>query len=268
MYTDYPTDCEIHAYVDLELDASRAQTIKEQAVLDPELGKRISEIRALKEQLAHAFDDSSAAGSDHASALDLADIDRSALLVANATKSRPTRSGAGVFPLIIVGTLLGGMAMGYVTGQHQNRSTPDDWVAQMVSYQEMYTQATIAAIQTPNENPQATQERLSVLLGSAFVIPDLASKGLTFKRAQVLQSQNKPVIQLAYQDEASGEPVAVCITRLDNAATQAPAAGTDRSVNYVAWQEEHLGFVLVGRQQSSTLSDWVTATQVQQTASL
>lgn len=262
MYTDYPTDSEIHAYVDLELDASRAQTIKEQAALDPELGKRISEIRALKEQLAHAFDDNPMVGSDPI------DVDRSALLVANAANTKSRLQRTGVFPLIIVGTLIGGIAMGYITGQHQNSSTPDDWVTQMVSYQEMYTQATIAAIQTPNENPQATQERLSVLLGSAFVIPDLASKGLTFKRAQVLQSQSKPVIQLAYQDTATGEPVAVCITRLDDPATRAPEAGTDRSVNYVAWQDQHLGFVVVGRQQSSALSDWVTATQLQQTAKL
>lgn len=261
MYTDYPTDTEIHAYVDLELDVNRAQAIKELATVNPKLANRISDIRALKEQLANAFD-------DFQSDVNHNGMDKSAMLVANAAATRPSNQGISVFPLILVGTLLGGVVMGYLTGQRQSQSTPENWVAQMVSYQEMYTTATIAAIQEPDENVQTTATRLSQVLGSPVVIPDLATKGLKFKRAQVLQSQNKPVIQLAYQDSVTGEPLAVCITRLDIAETRAPKAGTDRSVNYVAWQDEYLGFVLVGRQQSGALSDLVATTQAQQSTGL
>lgn len=255
MSTDYPTDTELHAYIDLELSANRAATIKAMAAIDENLSLRIRKIRALKEQLAVAFDD-----------FDDEDANERYSKSSSAMVDQLLRKPARI-PYAAVAMLIGGLLIGFFASKLHLEPVQENWVAQVVSYQDMYTKGTIAAIETTEQDLQATSKKLSNAVGGHFVIPDLSAMGLIFKRGQVLQSNNQPVIQLAYLDTVTGEPVAVCITALEhgvyNKVTSIKSAES-LSVNYVYWQAQNLDFVIIGRQLHEQLMKFAESTKAQQ----
>ena len=139
-----------------------------------------------------------------------------------------------------------GVIGGYLLGQSSNKpSSTQDWIAQVVNYQDMYSTDTLEHVVTSQEEQEQSLLRLSSALSHEVIIPEFSKESIEFKRGQVLTSQQQTVIQLAYLDTASGTPIALCITPNQKAA-KGFVDGNMFGVNYVNWSSDELDFLVVG----------------------
>lgn len=225
------TDIELHAYVDNELDASQHDRMTMAANSDPALKEKIATIQALKIGISESF------------AQIQSDTPPSYLV--DTVTEKPQRKFQH---WAAAACLFAGVAGGYLWGQHGiNKSVPleQDWIAQVVNYQDMYTTDTLAHVVSSSNERDTTLARLSSAVQHDIIIPEFPNKDVEFKRGQILTSQQNPVIQLAFLDTATGTPIALCITPSDKSIT-AMANGSIHGMNYINWSDGELEFLVVG----------------------
>jgi anti-sigma factor RsiW len=127
------------------------------------------------------------------------------------------------------------------------------WIKAVADYQQLYSRATVASV---TEDPALSARVLDDLQandGIALVVPDLRSAALTFKRVQRLSFHDRPVVQMVYLPE-HGDPIALCVTR-DARPDEEPHAQQLGELNSIAWRQDNLGYVLLGRAPAQTLLD-------------
>lgn len=133
------------------------------------------------------------------------------------------------------------------------RKPPPDWKMEVAHYQALYVPDTLAHISVDSAQLTIEFARASSKLGMALDPEALARiPGLSLRRAQVLGYQGAPLIQVAYID-ASGRPIAFCITKIDDAqegGAQAADITQDTLVGLAvaSWQGEGYGFLVIGGQ--------------------
>lgn len=120
------------------------------------------------------------------------------------------------------------------------------WLRAVVSYQALYTKATTADIAYSREQTLATLRRIRGDDGiDLHGVPDLSEAGLTFKRAERLNFNGKPLVQLLYQPR-QGAPVALCVIAAAKP-DELVAMREARDMAIVTWRRDKLGYALVGR---------------------
>ena len=127
------------------------------------------------------------------------------------------------------------------------------WIKAVADYQQLYSRATLASV---TEDPALSARVLNDLRatdGIELVVPDLRSAALTFKRVQRLSFHDRPVVQMVYLPE-HGEPIALCVTP-DARPDETPHAQQVGEMNSVAWRQDNLGYVLLGRGPAQALLD-------------
>lgn len=134
-------------------------------------------------------------------------------------------------------------------------SNPDiesAWRLAVVAYQRLYVRETLAA-GTPPDAAAVTAQLANVSNHSGLVLkpPSVELPGLSFRRAQTLGIDGRPLIQMAYVSDA-GEPVALCFTR-STAPVSTPAPAVLNGMNTVSWNDGNFGFVLVGHVEAVVL---------------
>lgn len=126
------------------------------------------------------------------------------------------------------------------------------WVDTVASYQALYVTETLrGATQTPDMSEtvlQTAQDLLGVDLRGATHIA-----GLTFKRAQILAIDGKPLIQMAYLD-ADGTPFAFCVAGGVGADTGVVDAMSHQLAT-TSWVADGVGYVLVGGKDATTVRE-------------
>jgi len=156
--------------------------------------------------------------------------------------------GFGVF-----GTgLAAGLAMAFFTGLGTPEPQPRGWVSFVASYQALYTTATLSGATPSQQEAEVQLASVSDALGLDLTgLP--VTEGLTFKRAQVLGFNGKPLIQIAYLRE-DGTPVALCIIPAgpdDKPVSMGEAEGLD----IARWNTPGFGFLLIGGEDQVPLAD-------------
>jgi anti-sigma factor RsiW len=118
------------------------------------------------------------------------------------------------------------------------------WVLAAAGYQQLYSRATLAGIQTSNESSAQAVEDIRREDGLALSIPDLSAAGFTFKRVQRLRFHDKPLIQMAYLPD-HGAPVALCVMA-DDKPNQTTSAQKVGGMTVVTWRQANLAYALIG----------------------
>lgn len=165
-----------------------------------------------------------------------------------------------------VGTFATGLAAGLAVAMFTGFGTPEPaprgWVSFVASYQALYTAETLA-VDNPSADEAATQlAAVSESLGLDLSgLPD--TQGLSFKRAQVLGFNGKPLVQIAFA-RADGTPVALCIIPAGPDAKPVNM-GQAEGMELARWNTPGYGFLLIGgtdnaplQQEAETFRNWST----------
>ena len=99
-------------------------------------------------------------------------------------------------------------------------------------------------------------------LKTTLSIPDLSGESLEFKRGQLLASGDNPLVQLAYLNPETGQPLALCITR-KKSASDTFKSGHYNGVNYVVWGRGDLSYIVIGDYDTEVLNTIATSADAQ-----
>lgn len=133
-----------------------------------------------------------------------------------------------------------------------------EWRAVVAEYLALYTADTLSGL---GGNPAAQAAQLAEVgskLGLSLTPETIALPGVDFKRAQVLQYDDKLLAQIAYLDPESG-PMALCIIT-SNRGPAEPDLENRRGMNVVYWSDATHAFMLIGHSpidRMKTLADGV-----------
>ena len=149
----------------------------------------------------------------------------------------------------------------YLRFEHSSEeSDGSEWRDVVAEYLTLYTADTLADVAS-DADMQAQQLRtVGDRLGLKLPAAAIALPGVSFKRAQLLQYDGKPLGQIAYLDPMHG-PLALCIVPSTRGAN-APQVEKRYGMNVVYWSDQAHGYVLVGHNpidELSTLADRVRA---------
>jgi anti-sigma factor RsiW len=119
-----------------------------------------------------------------------------------------------------------------------------EWRGVVAEYISLYTRDTLAG-PTPSADIQIAQlATVDEKLGLSLSLQKIALPGADFKRAEVLEYDDKPLAQLAYLDPETG-PLALCIIR-SNATAMEPDIEGRKGMNVVYWSNDTHAFMLIG----------------------
>ena len=130
------------------------------------------------------------------------------------------------------------------------------WREQIAVYQALYVPATIAPIASTDTDLRAQFSAGSQALGLE-VQPDmmLGLDNLNLKRAQILQADEKTILQIVLAD-ANGEPLAFCIVHLGEGAVQSePQVQSIAGLPTTHWVDGAYGYMLLGRVNADQMSN-------------
>ncbi|MEO0380765.1 MAG: hypothetical protein AAF252_10895, partial [Pseudomonadota bacterium] len=144
-----------------------------------------------------------------------------------------------------------GLAVALFTGFGTPEPAPRGWVSFVASYQTLYTTATLTDV-----SPSADEAALQLASVSEGIGIDLAAlpqaEGLTFKRAQLLGFNGKPLVQISYLRD-DGTPVALCIIPAGPDA-KGVSMGASEGLDIARWNTPGFGFLLIGGQEGEPLA--------------
>ena len=120
-----------------------------------------------------------------------------------------------------------------------------DWRAVVAQYMELYTPETLSALPDDPATQAAELRATGARIGLSLTPQAVALSGLSLKRAQLLEYDDKPLAQIAYLDPRHG-PVALCIVP-SNAGQSAPEMESRNGMNVVYWSTASHAFMLIGR---------------------
>jgi anti-sigma factor RsiW len=245
-------DTDLLAYVDGRLSQTRKAEVEAALATSPDAVARLSAMRASALPYATAFE---------AQVLPPVPAELSRRLGALlSTEARAGRRRASSWPHLAAAFAAGLLCCVIVLRSLPPSAPPPTaaaqiapWIKAVADYQQLYSRATVASV---TEDPVLSARVLSDLQandGIALGVPDLRSAALTFKRVQRLSFDDHPVVQMVYLPE-QGEPIALCVTP-DARPDESPHAQQIGAMNSVAWRQDNLGYVLLGRGSAQALLD-------------
>lgn len=238
------------AYLDGELATGEHARVEAALMRDPGLRARLSALEAGGRPFEAAF----------VPLLKTAPVDRletrlEALLPATSgTAGRRARDPRLAHPrLAIAAALLVAFLAGLVFERGIDTLAPDEpevavtggWREAVASYLELYTSRSLALM---DEDPQGLEDTLRGLSDTLGVPLSPASVGLddaSFRLAQLLEYEGKPLAQMIYLDRGD-RPLAFCIIR-NGRPDAAIATETRHGFNVVHWVRDGVGYMLIGR---------------------
>lgn len=256
---DRPTDAELVAYLDGALEPAAHGEIERQLRDDPVARDRLAALAAGGRPLREVFD----------GLLEAAPRERLQAMLADTvarTEPQPRRAVAGrgarllaqiaaALLLVVVGAAggyfaAGGPAPGLIADlvDFDGSDAWRDTVAQQVS---LYAGDSVAALPVDEAAQAAALARLGSALDISLSPQGTALPGLVLKRADLLQSRDRPLAQLLYYAADTG-PVALCIMR-EEEADHGPTVERRAGLNLVYWNAGGRAFLLLGGAQAARL---------------
>ncbi len=237
-----PSDEELTAFIDGEMSQEEADRIEQLIEADEQVAERLEFLSRSSLPFKEAFAPLMAAAPQEKLQAMLSAIppqrEKSSLGFA-------TRRG-----------MLGGLAASLVAGIFADRAfigirrgfggrdEGSEWRSVVAEYIALYTPDTLAGPVPPADVQAAQLARVDGKLGLALSPEAITLPGVDFKRAQLLQYDDKPLAQLAYLGP-DREPLALCIVASDDGAA-GPAEERRRGMNVVYWSDASHSFMLIG----------------------
>jgi len=128
------------------------------------------------------------------------------------------------------------------------------WKDYVAAYQALYTNATLAKVEQSDIAKQQELTRVGAAIGKDMMISQLqVAAEIDYKRAQVLGFEGRALVQLAFLS-STGEPLALCIIRSDEARESTKAGSSLAAVQQMemegmssaAWSGGGYEFLLIG----------------------
>jgi anti-sigma factor RsiW len=245
-------DTDLLAYVDGQLPQARKAEVETAVAASPDVAARLSAMRASALPYATAFE---------ARVLPPVPPELSQLLgeLLSADAQRQRR-GVSSWPRLATAFAAGVLCCAIALQLLPSSAPPpvaeaqiSPWIKAVADYQQLYSRATLANV---TEDPALSARVLNDLRtndGIAVVVPDLRSAALVFKRVQRLSFHDRPVVQMVYLPE-HGEPIALCVTP-DARPEETPHTQQIGEMNSVAWRQDNLGYVVLGKGPAQALLD-------------
>jgi anti-sigma factor RsiW len=229
------TDEQLTAYLDGEAADELCTMIDAALDVDEVLGERLADLDIGLDQISAAFDGLLA------QAPAMPELSPPAPQAANLNRGIGWLGGFGVFG---TGLAAGIAMMLFVGAGAAPEPKAPGWKAVVASYQSLYTATTIAGWTPTQEQTQTQLAAVSRLVGADLTsLP--AIEGLTFKRAQILGFNGKPLVQIAFA-RADGTPVALCIIAANSTEAKAMQGETLGGMAAASWNVEGRAYLLIG----------------------
>jgi anti-sigma factor RsiW len=230
-----PTDEQLVAYLDNQLDTEQRERIDAAVAEDPMIGLRLQWLNRSSLPFKTAYDELGRQ----------APVDRlQAMLDTLPPATRPALNRrwflAAAAGLVVSGVLADRLFLGWQASQEE-----DNWRQLVADYMVLYIPQTLDHL--PNDlAAQRTQLRtIETSLDLSLAPAQLALPRAELKRAQILEYDGIPIAQITYLDPVHG-PLALCITRSDSGSRHF-ARERRRGMNIVYWADMHHAWMLIGR---------------------
>ncbi|WFU11155.1 anti-sigma factor [Rhizobium sp. CB3090] len=238
-----PSDELLTAFIDGELNAAESDRIEKLIASDAQVAERFDFLSRSDLPFREAFEPVLAAAPS-------AKLTAMLAAIPSASEQRKATSGvsrrgflSAIAACLVVGVAIDRAAIG-ISRSLRKPDEASEWRAVVAEYLSLYTPDTLSA-PAGNRAQQVVQlSEVGSKLGLTLTPEAVALPGIDFKRAQLLNYDNKPLAQIAYLDPESG-PMALCITPSTKGAS-APDMENRRGMNVVYWSNATLAFMLIG----------------------
>lgn len=135
------------------------------------------------------------------------------------------------------------LLVGYLAGT-QSESESGNWRESVALYQELYTSNTLLHLPNADNVSRQAATHLSNLSQMGITVPDLREQNLQFKRGQILEFEETPLVQLAYLSN-DGSPVAVCFIQLNE--NSRPLQYSEiHGLKSAFWTQDNVSMMVIG----------------------
>lgn len=128
--------------------------------------------------------------------------------------------------------------------RHLGRDEGSEWRSVVAEYIALYTADTLAGPVPPADVQAAQLDRIDGKLGVDLSPEAVTLPGVDFKRAQLLEYDDRALAQIAYLDPETG-PMALCIVRSDKGPAE-PGIEGRKGMNVIYWSTATHAFMLIG----------------------
>lgn len=229
-----PSDEQLVAYLDNELDREQRSQLDSAIAGDPLLSLRVQWLSRSNLPYKAAYDELA----------QQAPLERlQARLDSIPSPERPGLSrrwfiGAAAASLVAGGVLADRLLLGWQAQQDHN------WRELVGDYMALYVPQTLDHLPADEASQRAQLRTVDTRLGLSLAPATLKLPGAEFKRAQMLEYDGVPIAQITYLDARHG-PMALCVTR-SNSGSQPLAHERRHAMNVVYWTEREHAWMLIG----------------------
>lgn len=257
------SDEELVQYLDGQLPPERVRAIDAALQTDADLANRMAGMQIDTQALRDAFEPLLAQAPAFSSQRvdERTDDQQPVDVPAAETHAGDATGGGSVRWLPLAASVLLALAVGFGAARYVERTgQPVHWHQAVVDYQQLYTTDTLP-MDDPGESIVRSQLAAVSKTSGLQISPDMVQlPGLTFKRAQTLGHDGKPLVQLAFADR-NGAPVALCFMPIE-ASTKPQSARID-GMNTVSWANGRYSFILVAHSDPALLEQAAAAASQQ-----
>ena len=245
------TDEVLTAYLDGELDKAIAEELKSQVGHDAALAARLEQLRFDISALQNDYMALSVnAPLNELSTASTQGASRELISGANGLR-RKLFVTASCAACLLVGLLIGAGAVGL-------RDSPQkSWREAVAEYQVLYTSDTLTLNAVTSDEVDATLKELSGKVGIDLNRSRLQLQGAQFRRGQMLQFNDKSLVQLAYLHDGA-TPLAFCLTR-DGGPDQEMQFETREGLPIAHWSNDGVSYMVIGNVSQDKLSAHATS---------
>lgn len=236
-----PSDEQLVAYLDDELDREQRSQLDSDIADDPLLSLRVQWLSRSNLPYKAAYDELA----------QQAPLERlQARLDGIPAPETPGLSrrwfiGAAAATLVAGGVLADRLFLGWQAQQDHS------WRELVSDYMALYVPQTLDHLPADEANQRAQLRTVDARLGLSLSPATLKLPGAELKRAQMLEYDGVPIAQITYLDAKHG-PMALCVTR-SNSGSQPLAHERRHAMNVVYWTEREHAWMLIGHNPASEL---------------
>lgn len=241
-----PTDEQLVAYLDNQLDSEQRQRIDAAVAEDPMLGLRLQWLNRSSLPFKSAYDE----------LVNQAPVDRmQAMLDTVPSATRPPlgrrRFLAAAAGLVVSGVLADRLFLSWQASQEN-----DNWRQLVADYMVLYIPQTLDHLPNDEATQRSQLHTIETSLDLSLSPVQLALPRAEIKRAQILEYDGVPIAQITYLDPVHG-PMALCITR-SNSGSRHFVRERRHGMNIVYWAGMQHAWMLIGHNPAAELEAMAT----------
>lgn len=231
------SDEELTAYLDGEFEHCPKEAIEAALATDVGVQQRLAELDFDKMQFQSAMQDLLK------QAPPMPNLNEVTLSEPKAANDNLRFGGNGLIAASLGVLMLGIGALGGFLANQPDQETWQDYVAY---YQVLYVEETLQYVDFEEANALEELTRVSNVLERELPLAEMQNvSGLTYKRAQILGFNEKPLAQMTFLTE-DGTPIALCIIKSQGNSDNDVSTTTLKSLATATWANDGYEFMVIG----------------------